>query len=57
MTSGENSPVVIVGDVQKSLLAQLLQGTNGKFMPPMGALPQEEIQAILDWIATGAKND
>jgi mono/diheme cytochrome c family protein len=57
MTSGENSPVVIAGDVQKSLLAQLLQGTNGKFMPPMGALPQEEIQAILDWIASGAKND
>ena len=56
-TSGENSPVVIAGDLQNSLLAQLLQGTNGKFMPPMGALPQEEIQAILDWIATGAKND
>ncbi len=57
MTSGENAPVVIAGDVQKSLLAQLLQGTNGKIMPPMGALPQEEIQAILDWIAAGAKND
>ncbi|HLO13807.1 MAG TPA: c-type cytochrome, partial [Anaerolineales bacterium] len=56
-TSGENAPVVIAGDVQKSLLAQLLQGTNGKVMPPMGALPQEQIQAILDWIAAGANND
>ena len=57
MTSGENAPVVIAGDVQNSLLAQFLQGSNGKIMPPMGALPQEEIQAILDWIAAGAKND
>lgn len=57
MTSGNNNPVIIAGDVQNSLLAQLLQGANGKFMPPLGALPQEEIQAILDWIATGAKND
>jgi cytochrome c5 len=43
--------------VQNSLLAHFLQGANGKFMPPLGALPQEEIQAILDWIAAGAKND
>jgi mono/diheme cytochrome c family protein len=57
MTTGENGPVVIAGDVQKSLLAQLLQGTNGKIMPPMGALPQEEIQSILNWIAAGAKDD
>ena len=57
MISGNNNPVVIAGDVQNSLLAQLLQGANGKFMPPLGALPQEEIQTILDWIATGAKND
>jgi mono/diheme cytochrome c family protein len=57
MTTGDNGPVVIAGNVQKSLLAQFLQGTNGKTMPPLGALPQEEIQVILDWIAAGAKND
>jgi mono/diheme cytochrome c family protein len=56
-TTGNNGPVVVAGDVENSLLAQLLQGANGKFMPPTGALPQEEIQAILDWIAAGAKND
>jgi hypothetical protein len=48
---------VIVGDVENSLLAQLLLGTNDRFMPPLGALPQEEIQAILNWIAAGAKNE
>ena len=54
MTTGDNGPVVIAGDVQNSLLAQLLQGANGKTMPLKGALPPEEIQAILDWIAAGA---
>lgn len=57
MTSGNNSPVVIAGDIKNSLLAQLIQGTKGKLMPPQGSLPQEEIQAILDWIASGAPNN
>jgi cytochrome c5 len=57
MESGEHAPVIIAGDAQNSLLAQLLQGTDGKFMPPTGALPQNEIQAILDWIAAGAEDN
>jgi mono/diheme cytochrome c family protein len=57
MTSGNNSPVVIAGDVKSSLLAQLVQGTNGKTMPPLGGLSQEEVQAILNWIASGAQNN
>jgi mono/diheme cytochrome c family protein len=56
-TTGNNGPVVIAGDVENSLLAQFLQGANGKFMPPQGSLPQEEIQAILDWISAGADNN
>jgi mono/diheme cytochrome c family protein len=57
MSSGDNAPVVIAADVQNSLLAQYLLGSNGKFMPPSGGLSQEEIQAILDWIAAGAENN
>jgi mono/diheme cytochrome c family protein len=57
MTSGENAPVVIAGDSENSLLAQYIQGSGGKLMPPGGSLPQEEIQAILDWIAAGAADD
>jgi mono/diheme cytochrome c family protein len=57
MESGEHPPVIVGGDAQNSLLAQFLQGTNGKFMPPTGALPQNEIQAILDWIAAGAEDN
>jgi mono/diheme cytochrome c family protein len=56
MTSGKNSPVVIPGDVNNSLLAQKLLGTQteGNSMPPQGKLPDDEIQVILDWIAAGA---
>ena len=56
MTSGQNSPVVIPGDVDNSLLAQKLLGTQseGNGMPPQGKLPDDEIQTILDWIAAGA---
>jgi mono/diheme cytochrome c family protein len=57
MTSGDHGPVIVAGDVKNSLLAQFLQGTNGKFMPPLGALPPEEIQVILDWISAGANNN
>lgn len=56
INSGDNSPVVIPGDVDNSLLAQKLQGTQeeGSIMPPMGKLPDDQIQVILDWIAGGA---
>ena len=56
MSSGENAPVIIPGDVENSLLAQYLLGTNGKFMPPLGGMSEVDIQAILDWIAAGAEN-
>jgi mono/diheme cytochrome c family protein len=57
MKGNDDGPVVVAGDVTKSLLAQLLQGTDGKYMPPAGALPSEDIQAILDWIAAGAQDN
>jgi len=57
ISSGENAPVIISGDVENSLLAQYLLGTNGKKMPPLGSMPDGDIQAILDWIAAGAENN
>jgi mono/diheme cytochrome c family protein len=56
ITSGDHGPTVIPGDPVNSLVAQRIQGV-GKLMPPSGSLPPAEIQAILDWIAAGAKND
>ncbi len=58
MTTGDNGPVVVPGDVEGSLLAQKLIGTHeeGDLMPaaPLRALQEELIQIILDWIAAGA---
>jgi mono/diheme cytochrome c family protein len=56
MTSGNNAPVVIPGDLHGSLLAQKLLGTQtfGDIMPPGGKLSDDEIQIILDWIELGA---
>ncbi len=59
MHSGENAPVVVPGDVNSSLLAQKILGTqtNGKPMPPGGKMSQDDIQKILDWIQAGAANN
>ncbi|HET7142826.1 MAG TPA: c-type cytochrome domain-containing protein, partial [Anaerolineales bacterium] len=53
MTSGDNGPVVIPGNVTDSLLAQSILG-QGSLMPPLESLPLSDIQIILDWIASGA---
>lgn len=59
INSGDNGPVVIPGDVENSLLAQKLQGTQeeGDKMPPVLNLSSKKIQVILDWIAAGAPNN
>ncbi|MDX1435336.1 MAG: c-type cytochrome [Anaerolineales bacterium] len=56
MTTGNNAPVVIPGDPENSLLAQKIVGTQtvGAMMPPAGLMSEEEIQVVLDWIASGA---
>ncbi|NND70843.1 MAG: hypothetical protein HKN43_04635 [Rhodothermales bacterium] len=49
------------GDADNSYLVQVLEGTNGITVPqmPLGrdALPDEQIQAIRDWINAGAENN
>jgi mono/diheme cytochrome c family protein len=59
INSGDNGPVVIPGDVDKSLLAQKLLGTQtiGGIMPPTGKLSDATIQIILDWIEAGAPDN
>jgi mono/diheme cytochrome c family protein len=54
ITTGNNGPVVIAGDVTNSILAQRVSGSEGAVMPPSGKMSDEEIQIILDWIAAGA---
>jgi mono/diheme cytochrome c family protein len=56
MAGGTDGPLVIAGNTSKSVLAQRIQGKGG-VMPPSGQLPQNELQAILKWIAAGALNN
>jgi mono/diheme cytochrome c family protein len=59
MTTGDHGPVVVAGDVDGSLLAQKILGTQsqGSAMPPMSELKDDQIQTILDWINAGAQDN
>ena len=59
INSGDNGPVVVPGDVDNSLLAQKILGTQevGNMMPPTKPMPEGTIQAFLDWIAAGAPDN
>ena len=56
MKTGNHAPVVKPGDFKNSLLMQKILGTqtDGDIMPPTDRLSDAQVQAILDWIATGA---
>jgi mono/diheme cytochrome c family protein len=58
MTSGDSGSQVIPGDGANSPLVKLVQATSGVKMPPVGdRLSDAEIQAIIDWINAGAKDN
>lgn len=59
MTSGDHAPVIVPGDLEGSLLAQKVLGTQtiGGPMPPTGLLDEGDRQIILDWIAAGAPDN
>jgi mono/diheme cytochrome c family protein len=59
INTGDNAPVIVPGDVDNSLLAQKLLGTQeeGDPMPPLISLSDRKVQVILDWIAAGAPNN
>jgi len=56
MESGDHTPVVVPGDLDGSLLVQKLLGTQtvGSQMPITQLLPPEQVQVIIEWIASGA---
>ncbi len=59
METGANTPVVVPGNAEDSLLAQKLLGTQtiGGAMPPGGQLSDAEIQLVIDWINAGAPDN
>ncbi len=56
MTSGDNAPSVIPGDIENSLLVKKILNTQeeGDPMPPLTTISRRVIQLILDWVEAGA---
>jgi mono/diheme cytochrome c family protein len=55
LNTGEHAPTVVAGNVEDSLLAAKVTGTQtvGSQMPPAQLLPEDQIAIITDWIAGG----
>src|SRR5260370_25525620 len=52
---GNDGPVVIPGDPDKSLLIQAVRRTHARIkMPPQGNLTHHEIDKLANWVKTGA---
>jgi len=48
---------LVAGDPEDSILWQRMAGTAGSIMPPSGARPNTEIDALYDWILDGAQDN
>lgn len=59
MKGGEDGPVIVAGDPEKSKLVMALHGSGGvPLMPKNGTpLPEDKIKKIEDWIKAGAKKE
>ena len=53
VNSGNSGAAVVPGDADASTLIQRLLG-NGALMPPGGALADDQIQLLVDWVNAGA---
>jgi mono/diheme cytochrome c family protein len=51
---GDSGPVIVPGDVAKSILMQAIRHEGDYKMPPNGKLKDEEIAAIAAWVQAGA---
>ena len=54
LKGGQSGPALVSGNPEESLLVQSVRYKHELKMPPTGALPQEEIDALVRWIADGA---
>jgi hypothetical protein len=58
MKGGEDGPVVVAGKAADSMIVKAVRGEPGvKRMPPQGAVPEDDIKKIEDWINAGAKSE
>lgn len=55
LKGGDNGPALVAGDPEKSLLIESIRYHNQDLqMPPKGALPTTEVQALEKWVQMGA---
>jgi hypothetical protein len=58
MTGGQSGAVIVPGKTAESLLVQLIEGKDGKRMPPQPpGLTPVEILTLRTWVQQGAKDD
>ena len=55
LRGGKSGPAIVPGDPEKSLLVIAIRQTGALKMPKGGKLPQDQIDAIAQWIRTGAE--
>src|SRR5688572_27924914 len=52
---GDSGPVIVPGDLAKSLLVRAIRYDDPELqMPPKGKLPQAEIDVLVQWVQRGA---
>ncbi|MFN0118960.1 MAG: DUF1549 domain-containing protein, partial [Blastocatellia bacterium] len=54
LRGGKSGPALVPGDPDKSLLVIAMRQTGALKMPKGGKLPQDQIDAIAQWVRTGA---
>ncbi|MBK9706119.1 MAG: PSD1 domain-containing protein [Acidobacteria bacterium] len=54
LKGGKSGPAIVPGEPDKSLLIQAVRHTGGLKMPKGGKLPQSQIDALVEWVRTGA---
>ncbi len=54
LKGGNSGPALVAGDPDRSLLVQAVRFQHDLKMPPTGALPQDETDALVRWIGDGA---
>ncbi|MBI2858686.1 MAG: hypothetical protein HYX90_06385 [Chloroflexi bacterium] len=52
-----SSKLVEAGNAEASRLIDVLRNRKGVLMPPLGAMSEDKIKTIEDWIKQGAKNN
>ena len=53
LRGGQSGPAAVPGKVDSSLLVQAIRYQHDVKMPPSGALPNEEVEALERWISEG----